>query len=461
MENIINILDSFNIEDVNRLLNENINIDINANTINSIMNSVYKKTGIKNQKRKVFLFKKIITYAAIFTIILSSLILVGAAINKLFTFIPGYGIVENNDSIEYILSEPASAENDNVVFTLNNAIANKDNITVMFTLSRKSYTDDQLYKDKQEVLKNQQKNDKSTKAKVYLYAGNIKYTEYGGSTSSGGKTDNSSFAYTLKAEDINTTTTYKLEYENFNISLEFKLKSFNSFDTLEQIGPTEYNNDISITAVPTFVNDKLEVDLYSINKSGYTTCSLFKYNNGYLGKDIHLETNSGIKKYNELDEDFGIDGMLTFDIEPDDKNFTLKIPFIKVQSDEEENISLKIPKEGEKITINKKITFKDCTMTIVDVEKTKPRSIDDYGELKMTFKYDNKTENKIMIKSDFNRANFFGKERGGSWSGEMDENDILTTAYITLEKDDNNSLRLKISNPTYYFIDEYTLSFDR
>lgn len=132
-----------------------------------------------------------------------------------------------------------------------------------------------------------------------------------------------------------------------------------------------------------------------------------------------------------------------------------------MNSNEAESILLKIPKEGEKITVNQKIEFKDCTMTIVDVEKILSQDSNDFGELKMTIKYDNHTNNKIMTFFGLMRTNFFGTESGTSWSASMDENDIVTTVYFTLEKGDGSKLRLKISNPVYYLTDEYILKFSR
>ena len=465
-EKIIDIFDNFNIDETERLLDSDMNIAIDPKAMKRIKNSVFQKTGLKN-KKKIYISRKLIACIAAFAIIISSLSIisfdnVGAAISSIFSFIPGVGIIENNDSIEYVLSKSASAENNDVVFNLNNAVATKESITVMFSIKRKNYTDEQLYKDKQAEWERLQKGGTLARRKVNLYAGNVKYTEYSGSTGGGGQTDTSTFSYSIKAEDINMNTTYKLEYEEYNLSVEFKLKRYNSYNALEEIGSTAYNNDISITAVPTFTDGKVEVNLYTINKSGYNLYSFYKtFDKGYLNNDLHLETDSGTKAYTLPDGYGGVNGKFLFDIQPNDKNFTLKIPYITVQSNEARNITLKIPKDGEKIIVNQKVEFKDCTMTIVDVEKTLSQHIGEFGELKMTIKYDNKSKNKIMTRCEFLRTNFFGTASGGSWSGDLDENDIFTTVYYALEKDENSKLRLKIYNPVYYLTDEYTLKFDR
>jgi hypothetical protein len=464
-EKMSRILDDLTIDETERLLDRDTPVAIDLQTKNRIKNSVFQKTGLKN-KRKTTLFKKFVACAAAFAILLSSFYMIGfdhvaAAMSKIFSFIPGVGIMEDNDTIEYILSKPASAENNDIVIHLNHAVATSDSITVMFSIERKNYTDEQLYKDKQEEWARLQKDGALSHSKVNLYAGNVKYTEYSGFTGSGGQTETSTFSYSMKVEDVTLNTTYRLELEEYNVSVDFKLKRYDSYDALEEIGSTAYNNDISITAVPAFTDGKVEVDLYSINKSGFYLESYNKTNNGYLCKDLQLETDSGIKTYIIPDGYGGANGKFIFDIQPGDKNFTLKIPYITVHSSEAKNITLKIPKDGEKITVNKRIEFNDCTMILVDVEKTLPQNMDEFGELKITIKYDNHAKNKIMARFGMMRTDFFGTPMSGSWSGSLDENDILTTVYYTLEKNDGSKLRLKISNPVYYLTDGYTLKFSR
>lgn len=462
---IIDILDNVDVEETERLLDGEMDMEMDPKAMNRIKKSVYEKAGLK-AGRKVYFSRKLVACLATLVIIVTSMAIVGfdnvaAAINKIFSFIPGVGIVENNDSIEYVLAEPVSSENNNVILSLNNAVATKDTITVMFTIAKTDYTDEQLYKDKQEEWEQLQKDGGYQERKVYLYAGSEKYTEYSGSTAGGGKQELSTFAYSMKADNINLNTTYKLEYEDYDLSVEFNLESYESFNNLEDIGPTDYHNDISITAVPTFFDGKVEVNLYSVNNSGYLLESYNKHYEGYLKKDLHLETDSGIKSYTTPGGYGGVNGKFVFDIEEADKNFNLKVPYIVVRSDESKKITLKIPKEGEIITLNKEIEFEDSTMTIIDVERTSTQHIGEFGDLKMTIKYDNKSENKIMAGCQFTRTNVFGIKGSGSWSGETNDNDMLTTVYYALEEDEDSKLRLVVEDPVYYITDEYSLSFSK
>ncbi len=470
-DKIKDILNSLDIDETDDLLKKDMKFSIDKKTMKHIKKSVYLKAGLK---RKRFTFKKVLISSMIaILVIMSSFYIVGfdnvvAYINRVFNFIPGYGILEDNEDdnnynnkIQYVIYNTTSSENDDITFKLNNAIATKDSILVMFSTIKKNYSDDMLLKDKEEELK-RFANDKPFKRNISLHVNGNKYSEYSGSTGGGGKEEISTFNYSLIPSDINLDNVYKLEYEDYNISLEFKLKKIQSFNNIEDIGSTDYNNDISITAVPTFSDKKLEVNLYSINNSRYHIDSYCKFTNrGYNGKDMNLETDSGIKNYIMPDSTWDGYGKFEFDIEPKDKSFILKIPYLLVNSSEDQNIDIKIPKDNEKITINKRIDFKDSSMIIVDVEKVTTDNSSEYGDIKMNIKYENKYDNIIMKGASFNRINYFGRLLGGGYSSLIDDNDILTTVWYALDKQDKGTLRLKVSNPSFYLIDEYMLKFNR
>lgn len=468
-ENLKTALDALTLSQTERLLDQNMPMKISPRTMRRIKSSVRHRIDCEHG-RNTYLPKKLVACAATLIILLISLFVVGldnvnAAIAKVFSFIPGYAIVENNESIEYILSQPVSAENDEVKFSLSNAIATKSQITVMFTLERKNLDEQQLLKEKQYEMEKLKNGGSLAHPNVILYASNRKIVKYSGSTGGSGKSDTSTFSYTLPPEEIGTNQTYKLEYADYGLSLEFKLKQYDSYYTLEEIGSTGYQNDISITAVPTFFDKQVQVDLYAINKSGYTLYSFHKDFEAYQNNDLHLITNSGTKTYTIPDGYSGVNGRFIFDIEPDDKDFTLVIPYITVKSNESKNVAIEIPKTGEKLKLNQKIEFKDCTMTIVDVQKTPSQHIGekDCEELKMKLQYKNKLNHTVMSYPDFFKANYFGNAKsGGAWALEPDENGgISTTVYYALDKNESGKLRLNICNPRYYLTDEYRLQFSR
>ena len=461
-DKVLNIFDNLEIEEAERLLTCDVNVDIDKKAKERIRKLVFKKVGFRSKQH--FISKKLVACAAV-VILMTFLSVVGldnvkAAISQAFSFIPGFGIVENNDSINYILSDTVTTENENAILTLNNAIATKDGITVMFTLQRKNYSEEQLKKDKQEVSEQLQKNGKLVQSKVSLFINSKEYTDYVGSTAGGGVMDTSNYTFTLNPDEINKETTYKLAYNDFNLALEFKLKDYQTYSDLNQIGTTDYNNNISLTAVPTFAGDKVEVNLYTINKSQYRINGFHKMYYGYKGTDLNLVTNSGMKSYSIPSGSGGVSPKFVFEIDPTDTNFTLNIPYIIVQSTEDKNISLPIPEVDQLINVNEKIKFNDSTMTIVSVKRVNIEGSEN-GSLVLNINYDNKRSNLYMFSARFNRINFWGTIQGGGYSSTLDTNDIESTVNFYLKKDDKGTLKLKISNPQYYLTDAYNLKFDR
>jgi len=462
-DKVLNIFDDLEIEEVEELLNCDISMDLDKKTTDRIKKSVFGKAGFRI--KNYLMPKALVACVAAAIILVTSLSIIGidnvkAAIQQVFSFIPGYGIVENDDEINYILSDTVSAENETAILTLNNAIATKDNITVMFTIERKNYSEVQLIKDKQKEWEQLQKSDKLVQPVVVLSTDENNYTEHVGGTSSGGTLDTSNFTYTLKPNEINKDMKYKLIYQDFNLSLEFKLKDYQTYSDLNEIGATAYNNNISLTAVPNFDGDHVEVTLYPINKSQYSIDSFNKIYYGYQGNDLNLETNSGTKSYS-IPEGFNDNNpKYIFEVNASDTNFTLNIPYIVVQSDEYKNISLPIPKDDQVINVNKKVEFKDATMTIVSVKKVNTVT-DENDSLMLKLRFDNKQSNLIMCSAQYNRINFLGSVMSGGYSSVLDTNDLESTVYIDLEKGDKGSLRLKISDPLYYMTDGFKLKFDR
>ncbi|MEL7567506.1 MAG: hypothetical protein AAGU27_21880 [Dehalobacterium sp.] len=451
MENkIIDALDALDVKEIDRLLDSQMEMDIDMETRNKIKNLVFEKTGLKKRKKAlhISLATASIAIVAVFILLFSvDFNNVIAAIGKIYSFIPGYGIIENNDRIEFVIDgENIYDENDNTIAFLQNAVATKDTICVFLELTQKNFEKD-FFKVKQSLKQ----------PTIFLYAGEKQYKSGGMNTVSGsGPTSNTIANFKLAASDINNQTSYRIEYPDYHLSLVFKLKKHDNFDALEEIGPTGYHKNISITAVAIQKDGRLEVNLYPINKSEYRINS-FANKPGYLGKELCLQTNKGIKTYTASDGYTSPDSKFYFDVLPDENEFVLKIPYLVVESNEYQNIALKIPPKGEKLVINKEIRFKDSTMRIIDLERLTDKR-NEFGSLKMTVRFENRDKNKILCNVDFSRTDFFGTPVSGGYSATVDENDILKTVNFDLEKGNNGTLKLRIENPEYYLLGEYSLT---
>ncbi len=390
-----------------------------------------------------------------------------AAVNRFFSFIPGYGIVENQaganegDAILYVADSLPSVENQEARLSLQNAIAGKDNITVLFEVEWKNLTEEDLLAKKQAEWERLQKEDRLQQPEVSLYAGEQQYKDFMGSTGGGSRKESSTFTYQVAATDIGKDIVYRLEHGGLGLSLEFTLKDVATFERLTDIGATDVHHDIAITAVPEFAGNQVTVELYPLNKSNYQIQSFSKeWDRGYGGQDLSLLTSTGPKSYTLPESFMGPNTKFTFALGPEDRDLVLDIPFILVQSSEYKDIKLPVPAEGERLTVNRKVEFADCTMTIVDVE-VENEAFGGERALVMNLRYDNKAPDKIMSGTGFMRLSSMGRPAGGGYSMEPDENGIITKVAFALEKGDGRSLRLRVMNPAYYFTAPYRLHLGR
>src|ERR1035437_9802361 len=97
-DKIINIIENFDINDMDGLLNSIQVNDIDKKTVKRIKSIVNKKTGSAKKPIKL----KFIVPAATFLLVITMLFSFGfnniaSAFVKLFFFMPGYGITDNND----------------------------------------------------------------------------------------------------------------------------------------------------------------------------------------------------------------------------------------------------------------------------------------------------------------------------------------------------------------------------
>ncbi len=458
---IIDMLDTLDIYESDKLLDTDLNMKIDASTMKRIKKAVYRKAGIN--KRKNIIKKGLTVVVAAALLLVISTFAIGVdnianAFGKLFSFIPGYGIIENNETIKYTVDgRKLSSENDVAIINLKTVIATENKISVAFELFKKNFDESKMLEDKKKEWEQLQKGGKPKKPTILLRANGKEFNMTSSSMGSGGETEHVFIDFGGSPEDINPNTTYTLEYKDYNISIDFKLKTYDSFDSLDEIGPTSIQNNISITAISNKKDNKLEVELYTINKSNYSISSFTKeYDKGYEGKDVLLQTNGGIRQYTTPGSSMGANNKFYFDLLSDEKDLVLKIPYLIVESNESQNISLKIPKEGEKLKVNKKVEFKDSTMIITEVEKIKT-DVNVFGDLRISFRYENKHNNKIMCNAQFYRTNILGIIEGGGYASTPAENDIVKSVDFALEKGEDKVLRLKIDKPKYYLLGEYNL----
>ena len=453
---ISHTLDLLDIKETDKLLGKDLKFILDSNSIKRIKKSTYSKAGIIG--RKTFATRGLSAIAAAIIIIVVSVFSIGFdnvvnAMGRLFGFVPGYGITEDSQSIQYIIDgHNIRTENSQAILAINSVIATKNNLSLNCYIKLKNF---HAEKD----LSNIENNINTDKDNLVMAVNGKEYRPLGYSIGSGGKIEHISAAYQIEQDNLNTKNTYTFNYKKYNLSVEFRLKVPEGYDSLDEIGPTDTKNNISITAVSSLQDNKLLVELYPVNKSGLAITSFNKeFDFGYGKKDLSLETDKSRHSY-ELNEGFmGVNNKFYFNVLPEEKNLTLKIPYLIVKSQEKmKKVTLKIPEEGEQVTINKQVKFKNSTMVITNIERIKNGTLN--GALKIYFKFENEDKNMIMFNAQFRRVNILGMEQGGGYSTNLKEG-IPQSIEYSLDASDGDVLRLGIKDPEYFLLGEYNLKLD-
>ncbi len=388
-------------------------------------------------------------------------------IDSFYAFVPNYGFIESEERPDFVLDEKVTTEKKDIVFSLCSAYINGNRLTVVLTLQRKNMSHEDFLQQKQS------ENAHQALPKLTLYVNETAQDSFDGwktyedftGVSSSGVEEQMTYQFTLQNSTPQESTSYRLTYEKYNLTLSFSLIPFSKIPLSDLPGATDIHNQILVMATPAFSEDRLEVSLFPINNSDYSLYSFTKEVSlgSPNGQDLHLETESGVKTYETPGGYMGPNAKFAFSIMKDDQNFTLRIPFLMMRGNEYQNIRLRLPKKGETLTLNLPLTFRDCTVTIVEAQRREAETIGvgQGDELKLTFRYDNKSANKILANFGVTRLTRSGKNEGAAWSILPDENGVTQEMYIALEKGDWGSLYLQFNNPVYFLTDEYTLTFNR
>lgn len=430
------------------------------------------------KRRQALVFKRVVAVAAALTVLIGGTFRVlgtdelayqvAKAVDRLYAFVPDYGFVENTKTLRFVLAQKAQAENEKIKLCLNSAFVTDRNMTVVLTLTHKNISSEELLRQKQEEEKQPR-----GMPKLVLVANDARqenndawkeYEDFTGSSSGDGVQEQAVYCFELGNSTLHSHMQYRLFYPEQNLTLSFQLEEAKEPASPDDLDTTQCRNQISVTAIPTFSGNNLEIALYPINASAYSLYSFTKETatGSPGGEDLRVETESGVKEYQTPGGYLGPNTRFSFPIQESDRTFQLEIPFIMVQSSEFRNTRLRLPKKGEKLACNTTLEFQDCRMTIVDAERCPAEHIGDGEELKLTLRYENKAENQIMANLSVSRINFAGEIISGTaWSYLPDENGITQELYFALEESDKGSLYLQFYDPVYFLTDAYTFSFNR
>ncbi len=370
------------------------------------------------------------------------------AFQDMLSLIPGVGIINNNQEVEYRLEEQAAAENDQCSLKLLYVAATEDTLTVRFDL-KGTFTEEQG-----------QTNNISNFPEIFLLVDNQKFQKYRGGSGSGISGNqfsyNGNYTFKLDQKYIDTGKKFTLVCEEFNIQVSFRLSKIDQYGSPSEIGATEIHNDISLTADAFLKDGQLSVNIYPMNYSEYNLVSFnSEYNLEYFGKKMTLNTDKGIKEYTPPSY-YGTDlnAPFLFDVSDGSGNFELSIPFVVVETKEEKEVSLPIPKEGEAAEVNKEIAFENGSAIIKSVERLAGDIGNEYGYLKISLDYTSLNEVQQLVSVEFTGKNAIG------FYPYFDEQNRITAVSYMLNESDTKELKLSVITPRYVLMDPYHLDID-
>jgi hypothetical protein len=406
------------------------------------------KHKVNAERRKDIRWKR---YAAAAAIVLFILAVVNSdsivlAFQNMISLIPGIGIVENNQEVKYRIKEPVATENDLCSLKILYGTATNDTITIRFDLVG-MFTEEQRQKEK----------DKEDMFDVFLLVDNQKFQKYQGSSGSGISeyqySYNCNYTFEVDQKYINTKKKYTLVCEDNNIRVNFRLSRIDQYSSPSEIGATEIHNDISLTASAFLKDGNLSVNVYPLNRSKYNLISFNQeYDLEYFKKKMTLNTDKGVKQYTPPSfYGTNLNASFVFDVSDGSNDYKLSIPFVVVEMEEEKEIKLPIPEEGETAEVNKEVAFENGSTIIKKVERLAGDVGNEYGYLKIYLEYTSLSENQQLVSVEFT-----GKDAVGWYPYNDDQNRVTAISYM-LNESDTNELKLNVTNPRYVLMNPYML----
>jgi len=453
-------LDQLDAEETEKLLSTEMTMKIDARTARRIQSRVYKQAGLLPVRRRRLRHR--LAAAALLIVLFSGFLSFGGyqpvadALGKLFGFVPGHGIVDSTSELLYRMSETeVKAENEDYMLTLQNAIATKSTVSVVIQLKNKNGEKSSINSEEKENLLQHAANLQNLR----LIAAGKQYDMHGWVQGFNPNYTQITGNFSLPITDLPADTVYTLEDSQTQLSVQFHLQAYDSFQSLEDIGPTVYLKHVSVTATTERKGNLLNVNLYSLSDKLYEVSSFTrdKYNTALSG-DMFLETTQGERPYIVSDAPATLPiTQYSFAVTADEQPRTLHIPHLSLKSAESNTIKLPIPKMNEKQIINRELVYRDGSIKILAVERVKysPSESDQaVDSLKLSLAYTNSEEEMKL-----GWVYLDGPNTGG-FGWEFNEQGEAATYYYSLAGYDQSSIELELKNPEYRLSEGLQIQFD-
>lgn len=450
--------------------------------IGNIDQKYIEEADIDYKSSKQYKWKRFTAIAAVLIVavaVANNSDYVQAAIKKIFSFVPGVAITqEEKSSVLYSMDgEPQTQSNGKITFTVNNAYVTNNSIDIAWEMSI-NFIDENTIKyetTSEDINKMIEKNGASAylkaddnanpychfiKTSIDIKAGDQTFTvpikNGGGSLSkqtcvSG--IDNISDI--IKEYGVNTPITVSIGGMFFDV----KLKPIEYYNSIDDIGPTVFKNNISLTAMPTWKDDKLNIKMYSLNYSEFS--QVYGYYDDYNSENTspYLEISGNKILSDPIDGDgtefsFNLDGYsLT---EQDKAEAKLHIPVILMNNEEDVTFDIIVNKDGT-VKHPDKVSLKYSDINILSMKV----GAEDWPDcIQMEYTVTDNTDN-IKL-SSFYISSINGRLTGGmsSWSQIDHESGITKMAFRHGDTAIKKYRSVTLSSSNCLITDEYVFDLN-
>ncbi len=386
-------------------------------------------------------FKRLIACAASVLLVVGVLTMVGfdnvsAAMRQLVSFIPGVGI------------EPAGS----VIYTLQPITGKLENGDDSAQVFRATYSGGQLSVTVQidgRSIYNEQFHFYRNGVLVDLQGGESPY--YSLATSS----DSSMIDFAIPMEAPDEEDRFEVEIDGFEGRLAFTMRPCETYEDLQEIGPTVTRNGISVTATAHRNGNELVVWCYETRDESATDDLLCAFGMPGNGSNVvmkYVETESG-KLFNSA-SGWVLVNRSVYQLADTDTTATLHIPYLSMYREEKGKAKISLPKSYGMHHSDIAIETSLGEILITSVERKPSGSDPNEDIILLEFAYENRREEE--------RIYHFSYEIDGKMSGAMiadPEAGVVRYIEVLVDKDETK-LDFSISGIEYYLMGEYEIELD-
>jgi hypothetical protein len=410
-------------------------IKLNRGSRSRIKNSVMDKIGCK--KKKLYAPKKILITAAVFAVF--ALTVTVAAINNFFTFIPGFGIVENNDSTIYAMeavTRRINSKDSRINAEIISAVYQNDYLSATVSVTGKAL----YYED----------------FTIFVNGNPIDYREKGSSSLSI-SSDSAMLFFSHKLSELSEDDIFEIALTGFDEKISFKMTPCLDYDDVAKIGPTDIQNNISITTTAERIDNQLIVWCYPFKLENAVKDRIIGYgvpiNVGWSGEQIHIVTSKERIPYDI--SGWKINERFVFEITEEDSSATLHIPFLTMYREEKKKFSISLPKNYGTEESNVSVKTSLGIIKITEVKREINEYYNDKDTIWIQLEYDSNDGNMKLYRFDLDMKGVFSSYACHS----HEENGTIEYLEVDVGKNDKK-ITLNLTGLYYYLMGEYIIELD-